>query len=1700
MLKNNQGHLIVGADAVALVACTNDNPGHVIIIDNSSVRSEAIRYAFRLATILKDHMLWKTFIGFIFPESKSLINAFVTPENFAMLLKNIQSNKIISINSDLSIRNAHSEILNYLEMETGHSSIALIHTANLGSDISKKVVTENMQKQFPVDDENFTTENELILEKRQTALENFHDNIKALVQNETLLIESENNSIQLLDKLKLETDWHIRSDMPLELISREASHVEILAETYYMAHELQNAYENILRLHSDKLTPNHVPLFDTLAKINDGPEKHWNLSFVDVAKTEYPACTIQIKAAIFERVGNFIKRISIEHINTGASTALNIIFGTQAICHWIESGFKPDVRGISSRSLATAIEVHFYVNAVGLIQGIAESGFAVGAIGLKQGMKGALSISALKPFVRMSITLLKMSSSGRILLSLGRFVSKSLPVIGLIINFADFSLNFYQLIQNENSLQRPALITNVVFSATGLVLSIASTAAMIAGFSSVSGPLGIIGIYVALLSIPVSYFVGKFTERIEVAKQIGSIIKTIAKELKYGGYEKNIEHKFLSAPSFVAIKQLDLSVYSLRVTYGGMEYRPSSLQPFNHFFDHFHSDTEYFMNTMQSNIKLDGTFRTLLMPYVPEYISVFSKENVPFSNARNDAEFKEIQYLQTKDPGFEFQTGHLGFGDEIVDELSIYYQKTNINMNILESDWNLVYPWVNVSEADEQKNKESYKNYNEEIKKSLRKISYDIRAKSSGRQTILLPGSECPIDIRLYSQHVNVTWIIDISDQSVSNEDLTIDKEHIKIGNNHNIQHFGQTSMIYIVVPMYHDPKNAYNGKAYFDLVNNCYIYNKDATATEQTNAKLIFSTSEYAYFASIKSNQTSMYIECVRIESKNVIVKYHEIKRYQRYGDGLVFVNNDGVIYHLAVTDLRNQNVEAQIIGFNGDWFDQRQDPSKALNDINSFFEKNAHSPTVYLQLPYHTPESPKSDILYYADKRKYFILNAKCVEHPRKPKFLKLCNVDGSAYFHIYGQNMLISVKGLDINKTSTKLLIDHDKTLVDPNETYEIYLNGVLDSSVADKGVRVRLSCGLILVFYKKLNNNFCVNIETMIVCDEDFAENKADQTISSILERKVAQLEKEHFGPLIPGKVQIEMLNFIDIQYNRENIGYFQHTQKRTISTINFPEWHNITPLGTDDNFAYQIRNSKEFLQTHYITQLKELKRLPENNAEVEAIVLFQAETLEVFDKILFLKKDQIDDDFTNKLNILSKCPQIDLVLFESKNYNLNMSLLENVTISSIDLSESDVTVDIQLQIKHFDGYYIEREQFDLYLYNPKRKCYFIFKGVFKTKSIASLLAGVCLILEDNELAVFNVPKRYNLPTLIYRYKQIKTPLYISDRAFYPRINLTEITTSAETPLEVENVMKMLLWPDEDRKIQLFQTLEWIHQNRNSEKSRIFLNSLKMYPDSFRNLVKQKSYFDNIIHLAVADGRPKIIEFILDVLDKHPGTIKEIVLQGNKDGQTILHYYDKDTENSEVINTLLKGIKEHTGEETLKELILKNNINGETALHYVANLADSSRFSSFWNAIKQYSDKKTIEELILKTNSIDQTVLHILALNKQYPSIRMMCGDVKDILGMEILAKLMIKNDRTEQNVLHYLAYFSDFVIFEAFWEYIQTNLEKENLKEIILKKNSLGQTILNILGGREQTDSVELLLITVGKIFGKETLNELLSNL
>lgn len=90
--------------------------------------------------------------------------------------------------------------------------------------------------------------------------------------------------------------------------------------------------------------------------------------------------------------------------------------------------------------------------------------------------------------------------------------------------------------------------------------------------------------------------------------------------------------------------------------------------------------------------------------------------------------------------------------------------------------------------------------------------------------------------------------------------------------------------------------------------------------------------------------------------------------------------------------------------------------------------------------------------------------------------------------------------------------------------------------------------------------------------------------------------------------------------------------------------------------------------------------------------------------------------------------------------------------------------------------------------------------------------------------------------------------------------------------------------------------------------------------------------------------------------------------------------------------------------------------------------------------------------------------------------------------------------MIKNDRTEQNVLHYLAYFSDFVIFEAFWEWIQTNLEKENLKEIILKKNSLGQTILNILGGREQTDSVELLLITVGKIFGKETLNELLSNL
>lgn len=113
-----------------------------------------------------------------------------------------------------------------------------------------------------------------------------------------------------------------------------------------------------------------------------------------------------------------------------------------------------------------------------------------------------------------------------------------MPVIGFLVNAVDLGLNIYELSENNDPYQRPAIITNTVLSAVGLTISTAAIIAATLGASAVAGPLGLVELGIAVVYIPISYFVGKFTERIEGAKHTGLVLKYIREEIEAGTYKR----------------------------------------------------------------------------------------------------------------------------------------------------------------------------------------------------------------------------------------------------------------------------------------------------------------------------------------------------------------------------------------------------------------------------------------------------------------------------------------------------------------------------------------------------------------------------------------------------------------------------------------------------------------------------------------------------------------------------------------------------------------------------------------------------------------------------------------------------------------------------------------------------------------------------------------------------------------------------------------------------------------------------------------------------------------------------------------------------------------------------------------------------------------------------------------------------------
>lgn len=1366
---NKNGHFLLESDVTALVACAQSRNGDFIIIGTIPEKIAAVKFAADMALQLNDLVVWKKFLKATFPSAAEHIESFLNQENFNQLLANIFDSKITFARHDLSKPFAHLDIQNYLEIETGNRSIALINAANQEDEISRTVLAEELGTYSP-EAEDFAIEKGHILKKRQTAFENYQKNINALSEEDgkTLVIYTDKDKkVVESNWLQIRDGWDIHSEsFRTELVAREATHAQIFSETYYMAAELRTATKEL-----PGITADQIPLFDTLVKDSDG---NWNLCFVN-PKEPNKFTTVKTKAPIFEKVSNFLKRISVEHINTTGSTLLNLIFGAQALCHWVEYGFRPDVQGISDKSLATAMEVHFYVNAVGIIQGLTESGYLLGAAATNLALRNALLIKAIAPIVKVSLALTKVSTAGRALISLGRFASKALNVIGFIVNAVDLGLNIFELTRNNDPGQRPMLITNTVFSAIGLGISIAALVAMLVGANAWNGPLALAGLVVAVVSIPVSYLVSTYASAIERARSIGKLINALVEEIQNGTYHVNETDKFLAAPSYIAVKELTLNSKGLEIAYGKNDYRPTSTST-NWFTFWYRADEKHYVDANHAKIPVDKSIRAIVMPHIPGYTFEIEDEWAVFAGSRHDAEFHMAQDLQSKDSGFEFQRSKAGFGDEIATSFKFNYENTDIHINIQESNWQMVFPWGDPFNGKDEEETNQIEASNKELKSNLEKISYYIRAETAGRQHITLPALECPLTIHLDATRKDVSWFLQIEHSSQVN----IIANNIKFGEKQNIDLNGEQSAIYAVITNYEDSTNGYNGIAYFDLRKNVHFYNKDATKDEQHKAVFLFDTTEYACFYLHKDDETLWFV-CN--ETKKLLFKLAGVKTYQNQGEGTVVVSKAGVIYYVG-KDLRTQLLCGQIYGFTEDWFNQKGDAWAAMSAMNIMLQQESHNPLVHLYVPHRTQDGKviQSHFWYYPDEKKCFVSDENYIE----AQFVS-CDHE-CLYLYAEAQKDLIVTKAMDLNEMSKKIAIYEDKFHVhlDEQTRCTVLLRGVLDAFQATKGLSVRIECGLEFLFYKEatFNKSDVESSQYQIVVFKfnlDNFEEHADtgERLLNDASFRESELRTKYLGDSIGEAAQIKRTEFVTLMHEGKNVGFSIAEMDGYICSAHFPNANHIQTIGHDENHVYHIIDYETVYQSDWVKELRQTQHGPQNDYHF----VVRGEVVEFFDKTLFLKIDDMRRKHLDKVRLivdpqslvawnavktLSKSYGLDFIFLESTKYYFSFFDFENITFSSVDFllhHEDDMNIDITCH----EDIYIERQSFDLCLSLPSKKVAFVLKNIFLTDARVFFRDGRTWDGHSCE----DFKKVYTLLT------ENVQPIFFLDKPFYPKVTHEQI---------------------------------------------------------------------------------------------------------------------------------------------------------------------------------------------------------------------------------------------------------------------------------------------------------------------------------
>jgi insecticidal toxin len=424
-----------------------------------------------------------------------------------------------------------------------------------------------------------------------------------------------------------------------------------------------------------------VPLFETLEVT---PVGEYRLSLINPQKPEELVQVITSDQR-FLRIKNYLS----EHFSalatktrtpvnepdpTGAGSVhtLNAGFTIQALMNALRS------REGEGKPLTTAVRLHAYVNYAQLVHG---NVFDV--LGLVKLARQALAEEKV----------IAQTCASVVSEALGHVANEG---VGAVLGLANAGFDIYQLATAENDVERAQFGTQLAFDSASVVLAGGGIGAGVVGASTAAAVLGGAGVILSGLAIGAAALAQGFAVIAEEVKQVGLFFNELERAHRAGGYRFDEGGNAWLPQASLVFRTLDLNAQALKFD------SPRLFPLRDHFgVPDFEADYERAIDIRRElNLPGRANFRPaagqiIVLPCTPETFYGYEYKWLPFSTLRHDVGFDTARRLEKKksDGTYLFLFSFYSFpGDYIVYRLNPVYQTTLITVRLDAVDRTLVVP------------------------------------------------------------------------------------------------------------------------------------------------------------------------------------------------------------------------------------------------------------------------------------------------------------------------------------------------------------------------------------------------------------------------------------------------------------------------------------------------------------------------------------------------------------------------------------------------------------------------------------------------------------------------------------------------------------------------------------------------------------------------------------------------------------------------------------------------------------------------------------------------------------------------------------------------------------------------------------------------------------------------------------------------